>query len=61
MPTMPASPLEWVGTIALGFIAVRVLQWLVQAVAPFLRPLPPLVTVPLTEAEALDILPNAHK
>ena len=55
------SLLETAGLLALAVLALRTASSAIRWLEPWVRPLPPLVTVPLTEAEALDVLPHAQK
>lgn len=55
------SPLEALGLLALSFLVLRAGRAALIWGEPWLRPLPPLVEVPLTDAEALDQLPHAQK
>lgn len=53
--------LETIGAAALALLTLRLLSLLTNFLVPFLRPLPPKVTVPLLEKEALDVLPHCQK
>jgi hypothetical protein len=55
------SALELLGAASLLLVSLRVTSHLMRWIEPWVRPLPPLVTVPLLEAEALDVLPHAQK
>ena len=55
------SLLEAAGVLALALLALKTASTALLWLEPWVRPLPPLVTVPLTEAEALDVLPHAQK
>ena len=55
------SFLEMVGLLAVAFLAMKTAMTCMRSLEPWVRPLPPLVQVSLTEAEALDVLPHAQK
>ena len=55
------SFLEVVGLLAVAFLAMKSAITCLRLLEPWVRPLPPLVQVSLTEAEALDVLPHAQK
>ena len=55
------SLLEAAGALALALLALKTASTALLWLEPWVRPLPPLVTVPLAEAEALDVLPHAQK
>jgi hypothetical protein len=53
--------LRYAGVVALTYLAVRSIRVLVRSIEPFVRPLPPRITVPLLDSEAMDVLPHSQK